>query len=178
MKTEKKIIFGERLKSFREKGTFGQRGLAKALTEKTGRNFSRQNVSSYENGTSYPSVEVLLDYAGLLGVSLNELFGKSPTKEVFRKIDLRKKYEYGYKRKNLRGLMKPELEKVTVALYDELDKAHKELQYLKNYMIRQMMKDHNNKEAMVLEMKAKVVKLEAKILKMKTARILAETAHL
>lgn len=175
MKSKMKAIFAERIKTLRENGGYGQRGFAKALTEKTGRNFSRQNVSSYENGTSYPSVEVLFDYAELLGITLNELFGKKPTKEAFRKIDLRKKYEYGYKRKNLRGLMKPELEELTVSLYNALDDAHKELEYLKNYMIREMMKNHSKKEVLLVEMKTKILKLEAKVLELQTEKILNET---
>ncbi len=175
MKSKKKTIFAERIKTLRENGGYCQRGFAKALTEKTGRNFSRQNVSSYENGTSYPSVEVLFDYAELLGITLNELYGKKPTKEAFRKIDLRNNYEYGYKRKTLRGLMKPELEELTVSLYNTLDDAHKELQYLKNYMIREMMKNHSKKEVLLVEMKTKILKLEAKVMELQAENILNET---
>ncbi len=177
MNNMSKELFAERIKTLRENQGYGQRAFAKVLSEKTGRNFSRQNISSYESGISYPSIEILLDYAELLGVTLNVLFGKKPTKEAIRKVDLRKKYEYGYKRRNLKCLMKPELEEVTVSLYKELDNAHKELQYLKNYMIKEMMKNRTYKDVRAVEMKKEIVKLEALILEMRTKNIIKETEN-
>ena len=63
-------MFGEKLKARREEKGLSQDDVADFF----GENFSRQAVSKWERGGSYPEVEKLLVLAAKLDISLDALF--------------------------------------------------------------------------------------------------------
>lgn len=74
MADEKKLVFGRRLKSIRER-----RGITQTeLGYRTGINQNR--ISNWELGYAYPSVEMLVLLAGGLSCSADELVGLSEPK--------------------------------------------------------------------------------------------------
>lgn len=63
--------FPERLKNLRDDKGFTQKHLAEVL------NISVSTISHYENGTREPSIEILIQMAEVLGVSVDYLVGST-----------------------------------------------------------------------------------------------------
>ena len=61
------ISFGKRLRALREKKNLSQEDLARKL------NISRQSISKWEQGISYPSILYLVPLTQILDCTLEEL---------------------------------------------------------------------------------------------------------
>lgn len=61
------ISFGKRLKALREKKNYSQEDIAKRLQ------ISRQSISKWEQGISYPSILYLVPLTKILDCTLEEL---------------------------------------------------------------------------------------------------------
>ncbi|MBG9533159.1 XRE family transcriptional regulator [Bacillus thuringiensis] len=61
------MIFSERLKEEREKRNWSQNDLAEKL------HVSRQSVSKWETGKNYPSIEIIIHFSDLFGITIDEL---------------------------------------------------------------------------------------------------------
>lgn len=64
-----KLTIGENIREYRKKHGLTQEELAARLGA------SYQSVSRWENGTTYPDIEMLPSVAEMLGISIDELFG-------------------------------------------------------------------------------------------------------
>ena len=77
--------FKEKIKKYRKDNNLTQEDLAKQL------NVSRQAVSKWETGSSYPNIELLNDIAVLLNVSLDVLISKEEiTNETIKIVNTKK----------------------------------------------------------------------------------------
>lgn len=82
--------FGERLKQLRQEKGLTQEQLAKEFYT------SRQNISSWENGKTYPNMKDLIHLSDFFGVSLDvflkedgkvqESLEKAPVKKILRRV--------------------------------------------------------------------------------------------
>jgi transcriptional regulator with XRE-family HTH domain len=61
------VIFGEKLKTERNKKGWSQEELAEKLF------VSRQSVSKWENGQNYPGIEIIIKISDLFGLTIDEL---------------------------------------------------------------------------------------------------------
>ncbi|OMF30111.1 transcriptional regulator [Paenibacillus sp. FSL H8-0548] len=61
------MIFGEKLKTERNKKGWSQEELAEKLF------VSRQSVSKWENGQNYPGIEIIIKISDLFGLTIDEL---------------------------------------------------------------------------------------------------------
>jgi transcriptional regulator with XRE-family HTH domain len=75
----KSITFGERLRQLREEKKLSQEQLGELL------NFSKANISRYENNIHQPSFEVLDFFCDFFDVSINYILGKT---NVRKNIDI------------------------------------------------------------------------------------------
>lgn len=73
-KDEKKVLFGRRLKAERALKGIERKDLADSL------GVHNSSLSYYENGINYPTVDVLIKIADILGVSIDYLLGRSEDK--------------------------------------------------------------------------------------------------
>lgn len=64
-----KLTIGENIRNYRKKNDITQEGLAERL------GVTYQSVSRWENGTTYPDLELIPAIAEMLGVTVDELFG-------------------------------------------------------------------------------------------------------
>ncbi|MBX2969443.1 MAG: helix-turn-helix transcriptional regulator [Cyclobacteriaceae bacterium] len=65
--------FGTRLRAIREHNNLSQKALVDAINKTLGLNLRRNTVSNYENGISYPSIEVLRAIVTILDTSTDYL---------------------------------------------------------------------------------------------------------
>jgi transcriptional regulator with XRE-family HTH domain len=74
------MIFGEKLKTERNKKGWSQEELAEKLF------ISRQSVSKWENGQNYPGIEIIIKISDLFGVTIDELLKSDEelTKKVIK----------------------------------------------------------------------------------------------
>lgn len=70
------ISLSQRLADLRKKNHLSQEALAEKLA------LSRQAISKWERGESLPDTENLIALAGIYGISLDELLGKTPEEET------------------------------------------------------------------------------------------------
>ena len=80
-KKEPKTLFGQRLYQIRMGKVMNQIDLAQAI------NSTQRAISSYETGTSYPPLPVIVDLAKALKVSVDDLVGLKETKPKKEKQD-------------------------------------------------------------------------------------------
>jgi len=72
------MVFAEKLKAERKKRGWSQEDLAAKLF------VTRQSVSKWENGQSYPSIEVIIKISDLFGLTIDELLRSD--EELTRKV--------------------------------------------------------------------------------------------
>ena len=72
------MVFAEKLKAERKKREWSQEELAAKLF------VTRQSVSKWENGQSYPSIEVIIKISDLFGLTIDELLRSD--EELTRKV--------------------------------------------------------------------------------------------
>jgi transcriptional regulator with XRE-family HTH domain len=74
------MIFGEKLRTERNKKGWSQEDLAEKLF------VSRQSVSKWENGQNYPSIEIIIKISDLFGLTIDELLRSDEelTKKVIK----------------------------------------------------------------------------------------------
>lgn len=72
------MVFAEKLKAERKKREWSQEDLAAKLF------VTRQSVSKWENGQSYPSIEVIIKISDLFGLTIDELLRSD--EELTRKV--------------------------------------------------------------------------------------------
>ncbi len=72
--------FSEKLKTIRTQANFTQNELAEKLA------ISRQAISNYEQGRSYPSIDILIEMSKLFNVSLDELLESGRKKMQMKRL--------------------------------------------------------------------------------------------
>ena len=72
--------FSEKLKTTRTQANFTQNELAEKLA------ISRQAISNYEQGRSYPSIDILIEMSKLFNVSLDELLESGRKKMQMKRL--------------------------------------------------------------------------------------------
>ena len=74
------MIFGEKLKTERNKKDWSQEELAEKLF------VSRQSVSKWENGQNYPGIEIIIKISDLFELTIDELLRSDEelTKKVIK----------------------------------------------------------------------------------------------
>ena len=74
---------GEQIQSIRKKNGLSQDGFAELF------NISRQTVSNWENGKSYPDLEMIIKISDYFNISIDDLL--KPDRKIVSKIDSQKK---------------------------------------------------------------------------------------
>ena len=67
------MYFSSKIKEERQKNNLSQQQLGDKL------NISRQSISKWERGESYPSIELLIKLSDLFGITLDELVKEDPS---------------------------------------------------------------------------------------------------